>query len=71
MNVTLRILDMFLKQDSISHTLILRDIELTVSVTRLWPQFFFSKTIFSTTKKVEKIHMDSERSINSFRMKKR
>ena len=44
--VTLRMLDMFLSQDSIWHTRIFRAIKLMVA--RLLPLFFFfSKTVFS------------------------
>ena len=50
MNVTLRILDVFLDQDSTSHTRLFQVIELTVA--RLQPHFF-SKTVFWKTKKME------------------
>ena len=59
---------MFLYQDSILQARILWVIELTVA--RLLPQFLFKNGILKNVKKIEKIHMDSEKSINSFGIKK-
>ena len=61
MNAKLRILHVFMYQDFVSHTRILRVIESTVA--RLQSQFFFKNV-------KKKIQMDSEKSINSFEMKK-
>ena len=60
---------MFLYQDSILHTKIFRVIELTVA--RLQLQFFFKNDILKNVKKMEKIDMDFEKSINSFEMQKK
>ena len=65
MNVTLRFLDMLLHRNSISQPKIIQVIELRIAR----PQFFFKKGILKNVKKIEKIHMDSEKSINSFLIK--
>ena len=65
-NVTLRILDMYLYRNSLSHK---------KKISRVWTNsctvidliFFFKTGVL----KNEKIHTDSEKSINSFKMKTR
>ena len=58
-----------MSQDSILHTIIFRVIELAVARNSL--DFFFQKRYIHKRKKIEKIHMDSEKSINLFEIKKR
>ena len=60
---------MFSYQDPILHTRIFRVIELTLSSYRL--NFFFKNGIFKNVKLIQKIYMDSEKSINSFKIKKK
>ena len=62
MNVTLRILGMFLYQDSIPQT--------SFSICTVVVPIFF-KNVLKNLKKIEKIRIDSEKSTNSFQMKKR
>ena len=52
-----------------AHTSIFWAIELT-KVACLEPQFLFQNGILKNVKKIEKIRMNSEKSINSFEMKK-
>ena len=67
MNVTLQILNAFLYHDFISHKNFPghRTNSCTVRASN-----FFKTGIFKNVKKTEKIHMDSEKSRNSFEMKK-
>ena len=62
---------MLLYQESMSQTRIFRVFERKVA--RLSPRFFFfffKNGILKTYKKIEKIHIDCEKSINSFELKK-
>ena len=64
MNVNLRILDVFVRR---FHIELFRVIKLTVS--RLYPKFFFEKRYFEQRKIFFKIHVVSEKLINSFEIK--